>query len=176
MSKTALVFGAETAIGQACLQTLIADDSYERVTLIQPTPTQPTHSKVRVQALPFERIEHYPYLMVADQVFFCLDVDVDRFPVRLNKHKVSQHFLQKVANMCLENTIQQFLVFGHYSNNAYQQLQRVISASRFPSVIFINTKGPRWLSQPFQQDVSQIAGQVVSFAKSQQPGCFQLTA
>jgi uncharacterized protein YbjT (DUF2867 family) len=107
-SRTAIIVGATGLVGKHCLQLLLTDQYYSKVTVITPHSTEKHHSKMVEHIIGFERLNDYRSLVQGDHAFCCIDTIVKKPDSKENLRKVNYNYIINFAEICAFNNIPQF--------------------------------------------------------------------
>ena len=120
--KTALIVGATGLTGQSLLALLLEDSHYNRVVILTRKALPQQHSKLEQYTVDFERLEDYQEHMVADDVFCCLGTTIKKAGSKENFKKVDYHYPVNVAEICLKQGAQQFLIVTAIGADAHSNI------------------------------------------------------
>ena len=74
--RTALVLGATGLVGGHCLELLLADAAWARVTVVARRPSGRTHPRLVERVADFDRLDEHAGAFAADDVFCCLGTTI----------------------------------------------------------------------------------------------------
>lgn len=116
--KTALIVGATGLVGKNCLYQLLETKEYSRVIALVRKPLAIKHHQLEQVIVDFDQLEHYKDKMTADDVFCCLGTTIGVAGSQENFRKVDFDYPLQVAEICLKNGAQQFLLVSAMGANA----------------------------------------------------------
>lgn len=111
-SKKAIIVGATGSVGKHCLQMLLTDRYYSKVTVITPYSTETHHPKMVEHIIDFERLDDYRSLVQGDHAFCCIDTIVKKPGSKDNLRKVNYNYIINFAEISASNHIPQFLLIS----------------------------------------------------------------
>ncbi|AMS27014.1 oxidoreductase [Bacteroidetes bacterium UKL13-3] len=116
--KTALIVGATGLVGKNCLYQLLETKEYSRVIALVRKPLAIKHHQLEQVIVDFDQLQHYKDKMTADDVFCCLGTTIGVAGSQENFRKVDFDYPLQVAEICLKNGAQQFLLVSAMGANA----------------------------------------------------------
>jgi uncharacterized protein YbjT (DUF2867 family) len=116
--KTALIVGATGLVGKNCLYQLLETKEYSRVIALVRKPLAIKHHQLEQVIVDFDQLQHYKDKMTADDVFCCLGTTIGVAGSQENFRKVDFDYPLQVAEICLNNGAQQFLLVSAMGANA----------------------------------------------------------
>lgn len=109
-SKKAIIVGATGLVGKHCLQILLTDQYYSKVTVITPHSTETHHPKMVEHIIDFECLDDYRSLVQGDHAFCCIDTIMKKTGSNENLQKVKHNYIINFAEISASNHIPQFLL------------------------------------------------------------------
>jgi uncharacterized protein YbjT (DUF2867 family) len=120
--KTALIVGATGLVGKNCLYQLLETKEYSRVIALVRKPLAIKHHQLEQVIVDFDQLQHYKDKMTADDVFCCLGTTIGVAGSQENFRKVDFDYPLQVAEICLKNGAQQFLLVSAMGANAVSSI------------------------------------------------------
>ncbi len=108
--RTALLAGATGLVGGNCLQLLINDDTYERITILVRKPTAFVHPKVAEHIVDFDRLDQYAQFIKADDVYCCLGTTIRAAGSQDAFRRVDFMYPVQLGAISARNGADQFLI------------------------------------------------------------------
>jgi uncharacterized protein YbjT (DUF2867 family) len=118
MPRTALLFGATGLVGGHCLDILLRDDSYTKVTAFARRNLSVSHPKLTVEVIDFERPEEYTPLVVGDDLFCCLGTTIRTAGSQEAFSRVDFTYPHQIASAAGANGVGQFLLVSSLGADA----------------------------------------------------------
>lgn len=107
--RTAIIAGASGLVGQACLRTLLSDDTYNVVVALVRRPLGSAHPKLRCEIVDFERPDRLRPI-AADDAFCALGTTLARAGSQAAFRAVDYLAVLSVADLALEGGARQFVL------------------------------------------------------------------
>ncbi|HET7229457.1 MAG TPA: oxidoreductase [Longimicrobium sp.] len=108
--RTALVLGATGLVGGHCLELLLADASWSRVTVIARRPSGRSHPRLNEVAADFERLEEQAHAFAADDVFCCLGTTIRKAGSQAAFSRVDHDYVVRSAELARQQGARRFLL------------------------------------------------------------------
>lgn len=121
-TKSALLAGATGLIGRHCLQCLLDEPSYTRVTVIVRKPLTLTHDKLIQHVIDFDELELLGEALTADDVFCCLGTTIKKAGTQQAFYKVDFSYPVKLAALTQHCGAQQFLLVTALGADAHSRI------------------------------------------------------
>ena len=118
MSRSALVLGATGLVGGHCLQLLLQNEAYEKVTALVRKPFAWSHPKLTCSVIDFENLEHDAASIRARDVFCCLGTTIKQAGSQAAFRKVDFEYPARFARLVAANGAEQFLLVSALGANA----------------------------------------------------------
>jgi uncharacterized protein YbjT (DUF2867 family) len=112
MMRTALVVGATGLTGGHCLELLLNDDAYDKVTVLARRTLSTTHRKLTQYRVDFDNLNDAAALITADDVFCCLGTTIKKAGSKDAFRKVDKVYPAELARLASANGCKQFLVIS----------------------------------------------------------------
>lgn len=106
----ALVVGASGLIGSECLQMLVANERYARITVITRSALEFQHPKLNSVIIKFEELYNHSALFNVDDVYCCLGTTMKKAGSKTRFMKVDYEYVMNVAKLSEENGVKAFNV------------------------------------------------------------------
>lgn len=118
MSKrSAVVVGATGLVGHYCLEHLIEDEDYGRVTTITRRGFNVRHRKLTQHVLDFECLDEVAHAFAVDDVFCCLGTTLQKAGSRTNFARVDYGFVKHLAELAAAAQARQFMLISAIGAN-----------------------------------------------------------
>ena len=118
MTRKALLLGATGLVGRDCLESLLACDEYEQVTVLTRRALSIEHPKLDVHLVEFDNIEACQDRFQVDDVFCCLGTTMKKAGSRQAFRHVDHDLVVLAGNMARRAGVQRFLVVSAVNSNA----------------------------------------------------------
>lgn len=128
-ARTALLVGATGLIGRRCLDRLLTDPTYSRVTVLTRRPTGVSHAKLDEVLVDFERLAEHQDAVRGEDVLCCLGTTIKTAGSQAAFRKIDHDLVVEVAR----------LARGHGARRL--ALVSSIGASAESSSFYLRTKG-----------------------------------
>ena len=102
-TRTALVAGATGLVGGLCVQLLLQDESYSRVTILVRRPTPLAHHKLNSIVVDFDNLQSVSDQIRADDIFLCLGTTNAETADRGKYHKIDVEYPARIAAIAKAN-------------------------------------------------------------------------
>lgn len=109
-ARSALVLGATGLVGGHCLDLLLADAAWERVTTLGRRPVAREHPKLEQRTADFDRLAEHAEAFAADDVFCCLGTTIRAAGSREAFRRVDHDFAVAAARLASERGARHFLL------------------------------------------------------------------
>lgn len=143
MSRTALLLGASGLIGGHCLELLLADSEYARVTILVRKTLSQAHPKLTQQVVDFDRLTEVAEAFRVQDVFCCLGTTIKTAGSQEAFRKVDFTYPVESARLAVQQGATQFLLVSSLGANAKSsvfynrtkgEVERAVAASDLSSV------------------------------------------
>jgi uncharacterized protein YbjT (DUF2867 family) len=121
-SKTALLVGASGLIGGHCLQSLLTEPSYARVTVLVRTPLTMAHEKLVQHIVDFDALEMFGELLYTNDVYCCLGTTIKKAKTQEAFRKVDYDYPIKLAALTQHCGANQFLLVSSLGADPYSRI------------------------------------------------------
>lgn len=144
--RTALVVGATGLTGGHCLELLLNDDAYDKVTVLARRALSTTHRKLTQYCVDFDNLNDATELITADDVFCCLGTTIKKAGSKDAFRKVDKVYPAELARLASANRCKQFLVISAPESNPHSpffygrvkaEMEQAISAYVFTQGTYI---------------------------------------
>jgi len=154
-ARTALVLGATGLVGGLCLEMLLADGAWERVTALGRRPTWRTHPRLVEVVADFDQLDVQADAFAATDVFCCLGSTIRKAGSQAAFYRVDHDYPVAAAKLASEHGARRFLIVTALGGNPgsrvfYNQVkgevERDVSALPFEGVAILRPSlilGPR---------------------------------
>ncbi|MFL5537449.1 MAG: NAD(P)H-binding protein [Longimicrobiaceae bacterium] len=141
--RTALVLGATGLVGGHCVDLLLADAVWERVTVLGRRPLDREHSKLVQRVTDLERMDEAADAFAADDVFCCLGTTIRKAGSREAFLRVDHDYPVAAARLASEHGASRFLLVSAlgadvgsrvFYNRVKGQVERDVAALPFDGV------------------------------------------
>lgn len=102
--------GASGLIGGFCLDGLLDDPTWSRVTVLGRRPLSRAHPRLRQHTVHFDRLEEFAALVEGDDLFCCLGTTLREAGSREAFRRVDFTYVVETARLALNNGAQQLLL------------------------------------------------------------------
>jgi uncharacterized protein YbjT (DUF2867 family) len=109
-ARTALLVGASGLVGSLCLEKLLQDPLYGRVTALVRRPLPLSHEKLVQVPVDFDRVEDSRGHVRGDDLFFCLGTTLRRAGSKDAFRRVDLGYAERIARIASENKVRRFLL------------------------------------------------------------------
>jgi uncharacterized protein YbjT (DUF2867 family) len=153
--RTALVLGATGLIGGLCLERLLADGAWSRVTAVVRRPTGRSHPRLAEVVVDFDRLEERADAFAVDDVFCCLGSTIRKAGSREAFYRIDHDYPVAAARLASARGAKQFLLVSSlggdprsrvFYNRMKGEVERDVSAVPFAGVAIFRPSlilGPR---------------------------------
>lgn len=140
---TALLVGASGLIGRSCLDILLQDSYYSRVTIFVRKLLLLQHPKLQQQLVDFDQLEYHAHLIKADHVFCCLGTTIKQAGSQDAFYKVDFTYPYNIAAIASRNGAGQFLIVtslgassksGVFYNRVKGNVEEAVSGLKFSAI------------------------------------------
>ncbi len=140
---TALLVGASGLIGRSCLDILLQDSYYSRVTIFVRKLLPLQHPKLQQQLVDFDQLEYHAHLIKADHVFCCLGTTIKQAGSQDAFYKVDFTYPYNIATISSRNGVGQFLIVtslgassksGVFYNRVKGNVEEAVSGLKFSAI------------------------------------------
>lgn len=108
--RTALIVGATGLVGSMVLDTLIADDYYEKIKVVTRRSTGKKHRKLEEILVDFDNLKNHADLLKANHVFCCLGTTIKTAGSKEKFVLVDKVYPLSLAKITKENGASEFLI------------------------------------------------------------------
>jgi len=153
--RSALVLGATGLVGGLCLELLLADPAWSRVTVVARRPSGRTHPRLAEVVADFDRLEEHGDAFAADDVFCCLGTTIRKAGSREVFYRVDHDYPVAAARLAGARGAKRFLLVTAlgadagsrvFYNRVKGEVERDVSAVPFEGVAILRPSlilGPR---------------------------------
>lgn len=114
-SRTALLLGASGLVGRRCLDLLLNDQAYSKVTVLVRRALAVEHPKLQQHVIDFDQLSQHSDLIKALDIFCCLGSTIKKAGSEEAFRKVDFAYPLEVAAIAHANGAQQFLLVSSMS-------------------------------------------------------------
>lgn len=118
MPRSALILGATGLVGGHCLQLLLQNEAYEKITALVRKPLARPHPKLEGLVIDFENLERNAAPIRARDVFCCLGTTIKQAGSQAAFRKVDFEYPRRLAQLTAANGAEQFLLVSALGANA----------------------------------------------------------
>jgi uncharacterized protein YbjT (DUF2867 family) len=145
-TRSAVVLGATGLVGGHCLELLLADPAYGRVTVLARRPSGRTHPKLSEVIADFDRLESHVDALSADDVFCCLGTTIRKAGSQEAFRKVDFDYPARAARLASGRGAKRFLVVTAmgadagsriFYNRVKGEVEREVSRLPFETVVLV---------------------------------------
>jgi uncharacterized protein YbjT (DUF2867 family) len=115
--RTALLAGATGLTGGHCLNLLLEDDAYQKVTVLVRRPLSRVHHKLEEHIVDFDNLSASAAVIQADDVFCCLGTTIKKAGSKEAFRRVDLEYPEALAAIAAGNGSGQFLVISAPESN-----------------------------------------------------------
>jgi len=143
-SFSALLLGATGLVGNYCLQNLLQDPQYTRITVLSRRALSYQHFKLKVHLINFEKLKDFAELMVCDHIFCTLGNTPKAAGSKDASRKVNFSYPLEVARISSKNGAHQFLLVSAltaskesriFYNRVKGELEEAVASLPFQTVL-----------------------------------------
>src|SRR3954468_1816810 len=116
--RSALVLGATGLIGGLCLDLLLADGAWSRVTAVVRRPTGRSHPRLAEAVVDFDRLEGRADAFAADDVFCCLGSTIRKAGSREAFYRIDHDYPVAAARLASARGARRFLLVSSLGGDA----------------------------------------------------------
>ena len=109
-SRAALLVGATGMVGGHCLELLLADPTWARVTVIARRPSGRTHPKLVERVVDFDRLDEAGDAFASDDVFCCLGTTIKAAGSQEAFSRVDHDYVLRSAELARAQGARRFLL------------------------------------------------------------------
>jgi len=120
--KTALIVGATGLVGKHCLEFLLREPVYERVTVLLRSPLLLQHEKLIQHTIDFDELETAGGVLTADDVFCCLGTTIKKAGSQDAFRKVDFTYPVKLAAITQHLGAAQFLIVSALGSDSHSRI------------------------------------------------------
>jgi uncharacterized protein YbjT (DUF2867 family) len=120
--RTALLVGATGLTGSSCLDLLLEDNEYEKVTVLTRRPLPQTHDKLKQHVVDFDNLNASSDKIRASDVFCCLGTTLKIAGSKEAFRKVDFEYPRELASIASANGSEQYLVISAPESNPKSML------------------------------------------------------
>lgn len=141
--RTALLVGASGLIGRSCLEALLQDSDYSKVTTFVRKPLPLQHPKLQQQVVDFDQLEYHAHLIKGDDIFCCLGTTIKQAGSQDAFYKVDFTYPYNIATIASRNGAGQFFIVtalgassksGVFYNRVKGNVEEAVSGLKFNAV------------------------------------------
>lgn len=175
-ARSALVLGATGLVGGHCLDLLLADDAWDRVTTLGRRPAAREHPKLEQRTADFGRLEEHAEAFGVDDVFCCLGTTIRAAGSREAFRRVDHDYAVAAARLASERGARHFLLVtalgadpasGVFYNRVKGETERDVSGLPFASVsilrpsLILGERAERRTAEALAQRVAPLLGAIL---------------
>ena len=112
MTKTAIIIGATGLTGGILLNKLLADSTFEKVTLFSRSSVQVDHPKIEEHLIDMFALENYSEDFIGDVVFCCIGTTKTKTPDKTMYSRIDHGIPMAAARLSKKNKIDRFIVMS----------------------------------------------------------------
>jgi uncharacterized protein YbjT (DUF2867 family) len=116
--RSALVLGATGLVGGHCLDLLLADPAWSRVTVVGRRPSGRSHPRLAEVVADFERLDEHADAFAVDAVFCCLGTTIRKVGSRAAFIRVDHDYPVAAARLASRRGAKRFLLVSSLGANA----------------------------------------------------------
>jgi len=144
--RTAVLLGATGLVGGHCLELLLADDAWTRVTVIARRPSGRTHPKLRERVAAFDRLGEHADAFAGDDVFCCLGTTIKTAGSQEAFRRVDHEYVVQSARLARAQGARRFLLVSAlgadpgsrvFYNRVKGEAERDVSTQAFEGVALL---------------------------------------
>jgi uncharacterized protein YbjT (DUF2867 family) len=144
--SSALVLGATGLVGGLCLELLLADPAWSRVTVVARRPSGRSHPRLAEVVAGFERLEEHADAFAVDDVFCCLGTTIRKAGSQEAFLRVDHDFPVAAARLASARGARRFLLVTAlgadagsrvFYNRVKGEVERDVSAIPFEGVALL---------------------------------------
>ena len=141
--RSALLVGASGLIGRSCLDALLRDEVYSKVTVFVRKPLPIQHPKLQQQVVDFDQLEYHAHLIKCDAIFCCLGTTIKQAGSQDAFYRVDFAYPYNIATIASRNGVGQFLIVtalgassrsGVFYNRVKGNVEEAISGLKFSAI------------------------------------------
>ncbi|HEX6746258.1 MAG TPA: NAD-dependent epimerase/dehydratase family protein [Longimicrobium sp.] len=143
--RTALVLGATGLVGGHCVDLLLGDDAWSRVTVVGRRTIHREHAKLEQRVADFDRLDEAADVFAADDVFCCLGTTIRKAGSQEAFLRVDHDYPVAAARLASERGATRFLLVTAlgadagsriFYNRVKGEVERDVAALPFAGVLF----------------------------------------
>lgn len=144
--RSALVLGATGLVGGHCLDLLLDDPGYDRVTVLVRRALPREHPKLRQEVVDFDRLAEHADLFHVDHVFCALGTTIRRAGSQEAFRRVDLEYPRRAAEAASANRADCFLLVSAlganprsrvFYNRVKGEAEEAVQSYPFPSVVIL---------------------------------------
>ncbi|HYH80265.1 MAG TPA: oxidoreductase [Longimicrobium sp.] len=144
--RSALLLGATGLVGGHCLERLLGDKAWRRVTVLARRPLGRKHPRLTERVGDFERLEEQADAFAADDVFCCLGTTIRQAGSQEAFRRVDHDYVVRAASLAREQGARRFLLVTAlgadagsrvFYNRVKGETERDVSALGFEGVALL---------------------------------------
>ena len=112
MTKIAIIIGATGLTGGILLNKLLADSTFEKVTLFSRSSVQVDHPKIEEHLIDMFALENYSEDFIGDVVFCCIGTTKTKTPDKTMYSRIDHGIPMAAARLSKKNKIDRFIVMS----------------------------------------------------------------
>jgi uncharacterized protein YbjT (DUF2867 family) len=144
--RTALLLGATGLVGGHCLNFLLNDESYGRVSVLGRRPLEREHPKLEQHLVDFDRLEDSAELIRAQDVFCCLGTTIKKAGSQEAFRRVDFEYPLQSARIAARQETERFLIVTAigadpgsriFYNRVKGEVEEAVQAIPFESLVIL---------------------------------------
>lgn len=170
--RSALVLGATGLVGGLCLELLLADGAWSRVTALVRRPTGRAHPRLAEVVADFDRLDERADAFAADDVFCCLGSTIRKAGSQEAFYRVDHDYPVAAARLASARGARRFLLVTAlgadagsriYYNRVKGEVERDVAAFPFEGVallrpsLILGPRGERRTAEALAQRLAPLA-------------------
>ena len=141
--RSALLVGASGLIGRHCLDVLLKDEAYSKVTIFVRKTLGIRHAKLQEKIVDFDQLEYHASLTKVNDVFCCIGTTIKQVGTKEKFYKVDFSYPYNLAAIAFREGAGQFLIVtalgassksGIFYNRVKGNVEEAVSALKFKAI------------------------------------------
>lgn len=166
---SALIIGETGLVGKYCLQNLLRDPQYSKITVLSQRELSLRHQKLTVHIIDFEKLHQFADLIEADHIFYVPWTALRTAGPRENFRRVVFSYPLQIAQISQKKGIKQFMMLSvltassqsrFFYNRVRGELEEAITKIPFQTVLVFRTLlilGKHQENRPAQKLVQMVS-------------------